>query len=135
VTAPSALHEQRVRTLQAIGDLAGFVDTSRLDQGNRPDVFQVNVARGRLLVGDAKASESPGIYATKLRLVGYLRAMLPWHRAGFEIAIILCVPSRDADRWLRLLIDSARVVGLGPVRPCDIDLVDGESVVSVIIET
>jgi len=135
VTAPSVLHEERVRTLRTVGNLAGFPLTSRLTDDDWPDVFLVDLPHLRVFVGDAKVTESPGTYATKLRLASYFRASIRWHHLGFQIAVILCVRSGDAGRWLQLLLSTAVVVGLRAGQSSVVDLDDGESLVSVTVET
>ena len=133
MSAPSALHEDRVRTLQTLATLAGFTLSGGLLGGTRPDVLGLDVDRRRVLVGDAKATESAGTYSTRLRLTSYFRAANRWHGRGFEVAALLCVPSDLSDHWLRLLLKTAKIAGAEPVPLPSLDLGNGESLVSVTI--
>jgi hypothetical protein len=93
----------------------------------------VDVDRRRVLVADAKATESPGTYSTRLRLTSYFRAANRWHGWDFEIAALLCVPSYLSDYWLGLLLKTAAIAGAEAVPLPSLDLGNGESLVSVTI--
>lgn len=89
MTRPSDAHERRVETLRALADLSGFVQAVTL-AGLRPDLCRVD-HRARLLVGDAKATETPGDTETRLRWGRYVRRARHSLGQGRFASVILMV--------------------------------------------
>lgn len=104
--APSSEHERRVRLLDAVGALAGFSAFGRFGCDRQPDVVRVDLRGARVFVGDAKATETAGITATRMRIAGYARALRSWRAAGFDVWVVLCAgPSTHSalDAWAEML--------------------------------
>lgn len=105
MTAPSAEHERRVDVLRDLARLSHHVQPCRLGSGTLPDAVYIDLVRGRLMVGDAKATEHSGNAETRRRLRGYRTATLDWRVAGFEVRIVLCHEEDAAGGWEALLAD------------------------------
>jgi len=92
---PSPVHESRVELLRSLGILLGYLKTPApaLPDGSEPDLFQFDPDRHRLLIGDAKATETPGNGATRLRLRHYVT----WarrHGTNGDVTLLLCTGAR-----------------------------------------
>lgn len=135
MTAPTGLHESRVATIRSALRLAGFTPDEPFDTNSRPDVVGVDHHRHRIVIADAKASESAGTYATRIRLADYFRAADRWREAGFEVAALMCVPAESASRWLELLVSAAALAGLPARNSPTVDLGNGDAFVTVTIES
>jgi hypothetical protein len=132
--APTEVHQERVVTLRTLAALAGCTCVVGLGGQTFPDVVLADMENLRLFVGDAKATESAGCYATRCRLVDYTGRLVAWVRSGFAVRFVVCVPAQDeiaALRWRELLETACRIGGLDtePL-PCA-ELMEGEWVVSV----
>jgi hypothetical protein len=129
VSAPSALHDARLHVLGDVAALAGFYIDLPFAQGERPDIVRLHHQRPSLLVGDAKATESPGCEATRARLTRYFRTGRKWSSAGFGVRVALCHGPVDPERWAILLCRAARDAQCrtGPV---DAALFDSETTVT-----
>lgn len=108
MAAPSVLHEARRGVLGDVAALAGFLIDLQLGAGEYPDVARLHIQRPALLVGDAKATESPACEATRARLASYFRAIRDWLTAGFDVTVVICHSAAEPERWARLLLDAAR---------------------------
>lgn len=101
---PSQLHDARVRTLDTIADLIGY--HSRVPSlflgGASPDVVRVSTSKRALFIGDAKATETPGMIATASRLRNYFQLTKQFIASPNTTAIfLLCVEDLClASRWL-----------------------------------
>lgn len=130
MSAPTAQHESRVDTLTALADLAGYTVDVRLDGHLNPDVTRLHRTSARLLVADAKATESPEDRATRARLTGYAERCASWRRAGFEVSLAVCHGEDQAGAWqacLRVVSSLARLeYSTTTCRP-----IDGETWVSL----
>lgn len=107
MSAPSNLHENRRMLLGEMATLAGYTIELRFAVNQRPDVVRFHPLKLSLLVGDAKATESPGCEETRRRVAGYLRTARRWQRAGFDIRVALCHPPDPDSRWASLLASAA----------------------------
>lgn len=106
MSAPSLDHERRLWFLETMADLLGCTTPTPLDDECRPDVVRVDLRRARLLVGDAKHSETPSCAATRKRLLRYVNRSSSWCRAGFVAVIAVCHDRQwEAQGWLDLLRD------------------------------
>lgn len=114
MSAPTAQHESRVDTLAALADLAGYTVEVRLDSHLNPDVTRLHRSSARLLVGDAKATESPENRATRARLTGYAERCASWRRAGFEVSLAVCHGEDQAGAWQACLGVVSSLARLGP---------------------
>lgn len=123
MSAPTAQHESRVDTLAALADLAGYTVDVRLDGQLNPDVTRLHRSSPRLLVADAKATESPDARATRARLTGYAERCASWRRAGFEVSLAVCHGEDQAGAWQACLGVVASLARVGPCtttcRPID----------------
>lgn len=133
MTAPSVAHEQRAEVLDALAVLAGFsAELACWPDGTRPDVLRADVARRRLFVGEAKATESPCRSDTAERLARYL-AWVAAARADMTY-VAICFGRRDDRRgWIRLLerVSSPAGVDLASVAGWAIDSTHHVVVVTV----
>ena len=106
MSAPSLDHERRLSFIESIADLVGCTAPTPLGGQCQPDVVRIDVHRSRLLVGDAKHSETPSCGATRRRLERYVRMASAWGRVGFIVLFAICHDRRwEAERWLELLLD------------------------------
>src|SRR4051812_16168628 len=110
MSACSAVHEDRAQVLDTMSKLFGC--RVRLPGavlgGLIPDVAAVDPASRTLSLGDAKATETPGCEATRLRLQGYVGWLAAAVDNGCRAIIVLCVDPRAAPSWrvvLRSLVD------------------------------
>jgi hypothetical protein len=116
--APTLRHEDRRRTLDALGILLGCTAnlTAGLPDGSRPDVLRLSTTQRLLFLADAKDTETPGCKATAARLRRYLE----WVRTHVTVmggaAIVALAVGRPPERlrWLETLRNSASDVGLRP---------------------
>src|SRR5688572_22846386 len=114
--APNFDHERRLSFIEALADLLGCTTTVVLDEDCRPDVVRVDMRRVRLLVGDAKDTETPSCDATRQRFERYAQHASPWAEAGFAVVFAICHDRRwEAVRWSEFL--RARVSGVGSLQP------------------
>jgi hypothetical protein len=92
--------------------LAGF--TVRVDLGPAlaPDLVRLRPDWPRLLVGDAKATETPACTATRTRLLRYGAAARGWCVAGIGVTFVLCHDADPRRRWLACLETMATAAGL-----------------------
>ena len=124
MSAPGALHQAREQVLADVAALAGFYIDVVFAEGQRPDIVRLHHQRPALLVGDAKATESPSCEATRSRLTRYFRTGRNWSDAGFGIRVALCHGPADPERWARLLrcaADDAQCRRIGAVDNACID--------------
>jgi hypothetical protein len=99
IARPGPLHEERVRTLEALATLAGFLtEIPVLPDGRMPDVVRMCTRRRGLFLGEAKASESPGDQAALARLFRYVAW---WQRVGRRgpALLVVCCGMQDSGRW------------------------------------
>lgn len=129
MSAPSAVHESRVALLQDLAQLAGFTVPTRLDSRLRPDLVRLHRARAILLIADAKATERPDDFATKLRLLGYARAATRWLAAGIAVDLAICHDATDSGHWQRGMESLMTIAGLQVARTGRRDI-DQESTVT-----
>lgn len=85
--------------------------TARLDTTLVPDVVLADPRRGRLFVGDAKATETAGCAATSRRLRRYARGAAPWRSSGYVVRLAVC--TSPAGDWSAALAAVARDAGAG----------------------
>lgn len=107
----SDLHEDRVRLLTTLGMIGGCHLPIRLEPLLTPDGVMLDRRRRRLLIGDAKATETPANAATARRLRRYLRAARAGACAGYVVRVALCC-SGDGISWERLLLRVAADVAV-----------------------
>lgn len=123
MSAPSALHELRVRHLEVMATLAGFSVEMRLYPKERPDLVRAHVSRPAIFLADAKATEQPSDKETRRRILRYLTSSGLWARAGFDVAVVVC-HGRDRDaRWAAMLDDLSAIAAhpLTVNRACQLD--------------
>jgi hypothetical protein len=95
-----------------LASLSGFTTDIRLSSELTPDVVRVNGRAGRLLIGDAKATEDPSSRMTLRRLEGYALAGMRWQRFGLGVVLVVCHGRvSDSGRWLDALIGVAARIG------------------------
>src|SRR5579875_789477 len=100
---PGPVHEERVRTLEALATLAGFLtELPGLPDGRRPDVVRVCVRHRRLFLGEAKDSEGPGDQEALTRLMRYVAWSQEAGRHGSALLVVCCGRS-SARRWASAL--------------------------------
>lgn len=110
MSAPSEAHEQRRALLCNVASLAGLTEQMVLGVGLQPDVALRCRSKRLLLIGDAKATESPGCRATARRLRHYGGALFEVVRSGIGVRLVLSVPAceqREVDGWAIMLLDAA----------------------------
>jgi hypothetical protein len=112
-------HEFRVGHLQVLSDLIGCHEKigGQLPDGRRPDVMRIDKRRKLLVVGDAKASESPNNLATLARLLAYLR-WIEAHVARKERVGVFALCCRQGARticWQRSITLIASELDLKPI--------------------
>ena len=107
---PSLLHEERVNALRTMCNLTGCSEVGTLGEGLLPDVYLVDSASNRRIIGDAKASETPGCSATQRRLGRYLRAVVIEADPRWRTRIALAAGADPA--WLHMLASLASNWGL-----------------------
>ena len=90
MSAPSSAHEQRVRTFETVAVLAGVTVPVAIGPECLPDLALASADGTVLLVGDAKATETPGCSATARRLTRYLRAVRPLVERGVVVRLAVC---------------------------------------------
>jgi hypothetical protein len=105
------MHEERVLCLETLAGLLSCRGDVNLGPGLNPDVARVSLLRQRLVVGDAKATETPGCTETHRRLRHYIRAAGPWIASGYAVRVAIC-HSPPARQWRQQLERDARVCGL-----------------------
>lgn len=121
--APSVPHEARVRVLETLATLAGFPASAQLGLGLIPDVVRLDVAGRRLFIGDAKATESSGCDATRMRLATYLAEARDWQGAGTGVVFVLAHGEPgQADDWLRTVAIVLREVEMAPTATGSADI-------------
>ncbi len=111
MSAPSALHEDRVDALRALADLAGFTTAVKLGVGVLPDLSRVHRSMPRLLVGDAKATEDPSDGATRRRLGRYALWSQTWSASGFEVHVAVAHGADPDCSWQRCLASIVALSG------------------------
>lgn len=117
MSAPSTLHEDRVRTLETVAALAGIVVPASIGPECVPDVARVSIDGTVVLVADAKATETPGCTATIGRLRRYVRAVRPLVEAGVIVRVAVCHGDRGrVDDWQRNLTQLVAFAGLAVAR-------------------
>ena len=112
MTAPSLLHEDRVRAIAAVATLAGYTVDAVIYNRERPDVTRLHPRRPALLIGDGKASETPTDRATLARLVAYSTAARIWLSAGFTVDLAICHGADPRNDWLKCLAHVADAAGI-----------------------
>jgi hypothetical protein len=103
VSRPGPVHEGRVRTLEALATLAGFLTAvPRLPDGRTPDVVRISTSSRGLFLGEAKASEGPGDRDALARLARYV---IWWQQAGHKgpALLVVCCDRLDSRRWVSAL--------------------------------
>lgn len=109
MVAPSFDHERRLLFVESMADLLGCTTPTLLGGQCRPDVVRMDIHRGRLLVGDAKDTETPSRAATRRRFQRYAQAASAWGHVGFVVLFAICHDRRwEAERWVELLRDVVR---------------------------
>lgn len=104
MSAPSELHETRVDLLLALAMLAGLTIPTQIDPLRIPDVARRSPDGRRLLLADAKATESPRCRETARRLAAYLRCCRPYVAEGIQVRLALCHGyERGQPTWCDLL--------------------------------
>ena len=132
MNAPSELHENRVRLLEDLADLAGFyVKTEIYHWRLRPDVCRLHRHGRAIVVADAKARETPTDLATRHRLVRYAAASRLWARAGVVVTFAICHDTDLAGRWSEVLASCLATAGHGRGRTSYAEI-DGRTAVSAI---
>lgn len=106
MAAPSPTHEERKAILDAVATLAGFILPWRLElpDGSRPDVARTSRCTSGIFLGDAKATESPGTWATTTRLITYGRWVHAAATEGGLAVLALCTNVRNSRAWSRTLV-------------------------------
>lgn len=102
-------HEHRVRLLTTLAVIGGRHRPTRLDARLTPDAVLIDRRGRRLLIGDAKATETPADAATARRLRRYLRVARGCAEDGYAVRVVVCCPGR-ADAWEQLLLRTAAEV-------------------------
>ena len=105
-THPSPAHESRQEFLLTIATLLGCTlgCGETFADGTRPDVLRYAPDGSRLVIGDAKATETPGILATQIRILHYLHwARAHTTRGGQSIILISCGRAAEAPHWRNTL--------------------------------
>lgn len=128
MTGPTVIHEDRVATIETMAALAGCTSRGHLDRRTVPDVVRVDYLGRRLLVGDAKASETAGCSETHRRLRQYFVLATSWLVRGYSVRVALC-HSPPIGAWHRGLEADAKVSGLAVLGSGTVVL-DGSGVVS-----
>jgi hypothetical protein len=103
VSRPGPVHEGRVRTLEALATLAGFLTAvPHLPDGRTPDVVRISTSRRGLFLGEAKASEGPGDREALARLARYV---IWWEQADRKgpALLVVCCDQLDRERWASVL--------------------------------
>jgi hypothetical protein len=112
---PGPVHEGRVRMLEALAALAGFLtEIPGLPDGRTPDVLRICTGRQGIFLGEAKASEGPGDQEALTRLARYAAW---WQRAGRHgpALLVVCCGRSEGGRWAAALTALAADAGT-PVR-------------------
>lgn len=104
MSAPSVEHEDRVALLDTLARLAGFSSLAGLP-GLRPDVVRRRQPSW-LFIGDAKHTERPDDFGTRLRIGRYFRHGSHHVGRGGSLVVALCVPS-DPLGWHDLIKTSS----------------------------
>ncbi len=124
MSAPSTGHERRRRLLDNTAALAGLTAPLGLGAGLEPDVARRHPGAPRVLVGDAKDTETAGCSATARRLRGYAAALIGPVRAGTRARLVLAVPPASPPTmtaWLALLQDVTRLLPATPPEHARLD--------------
>ena len=111
IACPGPVHEGRVRMLDALATLAGFLtEVPGLPDGRTPDVVRMCTRRRGLFLGEAKASESPGDQAVLARLARYVAW---WQGAGRRgpALLVVCCGRPEGGRWASALTALAAEAG------------------------
>lgn len=106
MSAPSAAHEARCKLIMGLATLAGLTVPSAIGAGLIPDVVRSDSRGLNLLVGDAKASESPGCSETARRLRRYFVALWDESLSGVTTRVVLAVSAGSVSTalsWSRTL--------------------------------
>jgi hypothetical protein len=103
MSAPSATHEARRTWLGDMATLAEYVIEVPLAVDRRPDVVRLHQRRPALLVGDAKATETPRCRDTRRRLAAYFASARRWSSAGFDVGVVLIHNLDPINGWVSLL--------------------------------
>lgn len=112
MSAPSDLHEVRVGLLSDLATLSGYSVEVHIACVLRPDISRIQRACPRLLIADAKASESPSNTETRLRLRRYATAAWPWLTARNSVDFAICHDPDPAEQWVQCLREVVESVGL-----------------------
>ena len=129
MSRPSPLHEERLRLLEDLADLAGYTVGVDLYASLRPDVVRLHHSASSLLVADAKATEDPADSATRSRLQRYASAAQAWVNVGVDVALAVCHGPDPARRWLASTIAIAAAAGR-PVRGTSCTDLDDDNAVT-----
>lgn len=108
--APTKAHEQRIDVLRDMAAVAGLVESFSLGVGLEPDVALRRRSSALVLVGDAKATETPGCAATSRRLSTYAWSLIDVVRRGVRARLVLAVPTsgeRITRAWCDVLAIAA----------------------------
>lgn len=100
---PSDDHERRRTLLDSLAVLAGCTQSlAALPDSTVPDVLRWRARDGFVVLGEAKATETPGCADTQRRFSRYLEwVSAPCRRRGGMLAI--CHARADGLAWLELL--------------------------------
>lgn len=111
MSAPSELHERRVRLLCDLADLSGYTLDVAAYTGLRPDVCRLHHRASSIFMADAKATECPGDAATRRRLVRYAMATRLWIGSGIQVAFGACHDPDARGAWRETLVSCLGVAG------------------------
>ena len=131
MSAPSELHEMRVRQLETMATLGGYTRDVQVYRGERPDLARLNMTHLGLLLGDAKASEGPMDHRSQARLHAYLVSAQLWLRAGFTASLVICHGADPTASWGTVLRRLGQATG-GRVTSVTVTRVDSLSWVTTV---
>lgn len=132
MSAPSDLHESRVRLLRDLADLSGYTLDVAAYTNLRPDVCRLHRGASSIMIADAMATESSVGGATRRRLVRYATAARLWANAGLQVAFGTC-HDHDAERaWIEALVCCLEIAGHSPSRTT-YSVLDNRSAISIVV--
>lgn len=132
MSAPSELHERRVRLLCDLADLSGYTLDVAAHTSLRPDVCRLHRHASSILLADAKATESPANRATRRRLLRYAMASRLWTDAGLEVALGACHDPETRGAWSDALVSCLAGAGRRPSRRT-YAVLDHDTAVSMVV--
>lgn len=98
-------HRERTALLDSLATLAGFHSLlPAFADGRTPDVLRLDLRRGGLFVGDAKAQDGPRTAESYLRVRRYVAwASAHLSRPDRRLVLALAVPHERSADWATLL--------------------------------